>query len=135
MKKAIPKLFDEFEKVRGFLWIGDANSALSLLKNLRETAVDLAEQTLLCNFYDYINSNKSRIVNYDERRELSLAYSSHVAESTVDHLLNKRAKKKQKMQWSRNGLHSVMQIRSSQASANWEDDWNRVLEAQFKQAA
>ena len=74
-------------------------------------------------------------MNYDERQNLSLPFSSHVAESTVDHLLNKRAKKKQKMQWSRSGLHAVMQIRSSQASENWENDWDKIAVIKLKKAA
>ena len=96
---------------------------------------DVKQQRLLKNFFDYINDNQTRIVNYDERQRASLIFSSHVAESTVEHLLNRRAKKKQKMQWSRDGLHTVMQIRCSQASARWNSDWDKISDLMLIKAA
>ena len=87
------------------------------------------------NFYDYINDNRERIVDYDARKKASLIYTSHVAESTVEHLLNERSKKKQKMQWSRDGLHAVLQIRVSECSNDWEYDWDNIVKPALQAAA
>ena len=56
------------------------------------------------------------MVNYNKRHHEKLIYTTHVAESTVEHLINERHKKKQKMQWSREGAHNVLQIRATMAS-------------------
>lgn len=126
IKLAIPALTEDFEKVRQDLWYGKVKHALSILTQLIKKEKHKDHKRLICNFYDYINNNRERIVDYDKRKKLSLLYSSHVAESTVEHLLNKRAKKHQKMQWSRNGLHAIMQIRASRVSGEWERDWNKI---------
>ena len=75
-----------------------------------------------------------RLVDYAYRKEKGLVYTSHVAESTVEHLLNERCKRKQKMQWSRDGLHAVIQIRASQASNDWDADWERKIKPKFNAA-
>ena len=40
-------------------------------------------------------------------------YTSNLAESTVNTLINDRQKGKQKMLWGRDGAHNVLQIRAS----------------------
>ncbi len=135
MRKSIPILEEVFENIREFLWHGNDEAALSLLSEVLFSTTDVKQQRLLKNFFDYINDNQTRIVNYDERQRASLIFSSHVAESTVEHLLNRRAKKKQKMQWSRDGLHTVMQIRCSQASARWNSDWDKISDLMLIKAA
>jgi len=39
------------------------------------------------------------------------------------------------MQWSREGLHAVIQIRVSQASGDWDDDWENAIKPKFQVAA
>ena len=90
---------------------------------------------LITNFHEYIFENKNKIVDYNARREGNLPYTSHVAESTVEHMLNERCKRKQKMQWSRNGLHAVIQIRVSQASDDWDYDWENIIKPKLTVAA
>ena len=62
-------------------------------------------------------------------------YTSQVAESTVEHLINDRHKRNQKMQWSRDGAHNVLQIRASMASDRWEMEWQDVVFDAIKAAA
>jgi len=135
IKRSIPVFEETFQSVRSSLWHGQVSIALLLLKNLLGVATDTEHIRLINNFHTYIKENEKRIVNYAERKKTGLVYSSHVAESTVEHLLNKRARKKQKMQWSRQGLHAVMEIRCSQVSGNWKRDWEEVIEPQFKAGA
>lgn len=135
IKKTIPQFENQFHNVREALWYGTVDVALYTLSDLLTSTTDTEHIRLITNFYNYINDNRTRIVNYDARKKASLPYTSHVAESTVEHMLNERGRKKQKMQWSRDGIHAVMQIRVSQCSNDWEDDWNNVIKPQFKLAA
>ena len=135
IQRSIPIFKERFDDINDALWHGSASVELELLAGLLEIATDTEHIRLINNFYTYIKDNENKIVDYDYRKKSSLIISSHVAESTVEHLLNKRAKKKQKMQWSREGLHAVMKIRSSQVSGEWLSDWNRISEDYFKAAA
>ena len=55
-------------------------------------------------FYNYIVNNKDKIVNYEERQNGGLVFTSNLAESTVESLINRRCKGQQNMRWSREGL-------------------------------
>ena len=68
----------------------------------------------------YVTNNKTYIVNYEDRKNKGLAFTSHMAESTVESLINQRCKAKQHMSWTREGLHALLQIRSAVLSTrNW----------------
>jgi UDP-N-acetylmuramate-alanine ligase len=54
-------------------------------------------------------------------------YTSQVAESTVEHLINDRHKKNQKMQWTREGAHNILQIRAAMASNEWDYIWQETI--------
>jgi hypothetical protein len=80
--------------------------------------------------HDYIQRNQAYIINYDERDNAKNPYTSQVAASQVDALMNARHKKTRKMQWTREGAHHVLQIRAMIASEAWESKWqNAVLSA------
>jgi hypothetical protein len=55
-----------------------------------------------------------------------LPYTSSVIESTIETLVNTRHKKKHKAQWSREGAHNILQIRSSRASNKWDQEWSQA---------
>ncbi len=71
----------------------------------------------------YIINNKDGITDYAARRNAGLPFTSNLAESTVNTLINERQKGQQKMLWSREGAHSILQIRASVFSKTWEQDW------------
>ena len=62
-------------------------------------------------------------------------FTSNLAESTVNTLINERQKGKQKMLWSREGAHNVLQIRAAQRSESWFKDWKTVEDMVYKLAA
>ena len=74
----------------------------------------------------YLSNNTEYLAHYEARKEAKQPYTSSVIESTIESLVNTRHKKKHKAQWSREGAHNVLQIRSSVASKKWEDEWNTV---------
>jgi len=135
VKRSLPDFKEQLDEIHVLLWHGCVNEAISKIQALSTDVTDEKQLNLINNFYEYIFSNKEYIVNYDGRKSKGLAYTSHVAESTVEHLLNDRCKRRQKMQWSREGIHAVIQIRVSQASGDWDDDWENAIKPKFQVAA
>ena len=62
-------------------------------------------------------------------------FTSNLAESTVNTLINERQKGRQKMLWSREGAHNVLQIRAAQRTESWNEDWDSVESKIYKLAA
>lgn len=122
-------------KIKSLLWHGCVEQSLAKIKELLDIITDEEALRVINNFYEYVSENKKYIVDYDERSDKGLPYTSHVAESTVEHLLNERCKRKQKMQWSRDGIHAVIQIRVSQASGDWDNDWENLIKPKYQVAA
>lgn len=54
-----------------------------------------------------------KLINYMERKTNNLPYTSNVAEATVESQINVRFKRKQKMQWTRENAHNVLQLRTT----------------------
>lgn len=120
------------------LWHGNCDKALERLKELMEMETIAADKPLsvkLSRLSRYISNNKDGIVNYEERKNKGLVFTSNLAESTVNTLINERQKGKQKMLWSREGAHNVLQIRAAQRSESWVKDWNSVEDTVYKLAA
>ena len=64
--------------------------------------------------------------NYEDRKNKGLVFTSHMAESTVESLINQRCKAKQHMSWTGEGLHALLQIRSAVLSTR---NWNKQATA------
>ena len=105
------------------LWVGNTTEAMAIIDKLRLTLRKKKHIKKVENFYEYIESNKDHIVDYSDRQENGLVFTSHVAESTVEHYASSRLKKKQKMQWKRVNAHGVLQIRAAMISGDWENIW------------
>ncbi len=133
--KSFPKaLATELQSIKRLLWNGENESALCRLKKIIKQDNE-NHQSKLNGLHQYLNCNKPYLVNYNQKAEAHLPYTSHVAESTVEHLINDRHKRNQKMQWSRAGAHNVLQIRASMASNSWDLEWQDALFEALKKAA
>jgi hypothetical protein len=120
------------------LWHGNCNKALERLKELMEIKIITADKSLSIKFSKlstYISNNNEGIINYEERKNKGLVFTSNLAESTVNTLINERQKGKQKMLWGREGAHNVLQIRAAQRSESWVKDWKSVEDMVYKLAA
>ena len=127
VKKITPSSTKELDLIKNDLWHGKIKPAQLKIKTLLNSLNTEKEKKVINNFYDYIENNKEHLVNYSDRQEKGQIYTSHVAESTVEHLINERCKRKQKMQWSRIGIHAVIQLRASLASNEWDFDWDNII--------
>eukprot|EP00112_Aurelia_sp_Birch-Aquarium-sp1_P006933 Seg17563.1 transcript_id=Seg17563.1/GoldUCD/mRNA.D3Y31 product="hypothetical protein" protein_id=Seg17563.1/GoldUCD/D3Y31 len=112
------------EAIKEKLWHGLHEEAQQLLVLLKKELTDEKHVKKIENFSTYISDNIDYIVNYNERHQAGLLYTSSVAESTVEHYASARFRKSQKMQWNRINAHGVLQIRASVMSGDWEVLWN-----------
>jgi hypothetical protein len=97
------------------------------LLQLQVLAKDEKNADKLMRFSQYITSNKDRIVNYRERKMKGLVFTSNLAESTVESLINQRCKGKQHMRWSRSGLNPLLQLRAAIQSNDWTNKWKSAI--------
>jgi len=116
----------KLEKVKWYLWRGNTEKALQRLTELMELCSEkLAKK--LNKFINYIRNNQSKIVNYNERQEQGLPFTSNLAESTVESLINQRCKGQKHMRWSREGLDPLLQLRAAVASNDWGSNWKTAI--------
>jgi hypothetical protein len=127
---------EKLEKVKWFLWCGDAENALERLAQLQtELSNDEKRFSQLQELYEYLDRNKKYLVNYQERQVANLPFTSTIAESSVNELINTRQKNNKKMQWTREGAHNILQIRTSRFSNTWQKDWENAQNEIYKKVA
>ena len=121
---------ESLESAKWELWHGQAEKCLSELSLLRKNISDKEKQSKIKGLYDYLKQNQHYLVNYHQRERNNQTYTSQVAESQIDALINARHKRTGKIQWTRSGAHNVLQIRATMACNHWEHQWqNTVLSA------
>ena len=128
VKNALGEAFaPSLESAKWKLWHGNADDALTKLAVLRDNVSDEGHRSKLTGLYDYLHRNQLYLVNYDAREQANKTYTSQVAESHIDTLINARHKRTKKMQWTREGAHHVLQIRALMASEEWESKGQSVV--------
>ncbi len=128
VKNALGDSFeDSLESCKWNLWHGNVDESLSKLEILMLNISDDEKCSKLKSLYNYIKQNQDYIVNYQERQQLGKTFTSQVAESHIESIINARHKKSGKMQWSREGAHNVLQIRSEIVSKTWTQQWQQAV--------
>jgi len=124
VKKALGEAFTEsIESAKWTLWHGEAEETLRKITLIRDNITDEKKLSKLKGLQDYLQNNLEYLVNYNEREKANKPFTSQVAESHIDTIINARHKRKQKMQSTREGAHNVLQIRALIASDEWIDKW------------
>jgi hypothetical protein len=113
---------EKLSRVKWHLWRGNVNFACTRLKQLIDL-IDEKYHDALQKLSNYITNNRDKIVNYRLRKEQGLVFTSQLAESTVESLINQRCKRQQQMRWSREGLNPILQIRAAIFSDDWDSIW------------
>lgn len=116
----------ELESLKWKIWHGKGKEAIIRLSKLYFNLLNSEYSDKLHDLLKYLSNNTEYLAHYEARKEAKQPYTSSVIESTIESLVNTRHKKKHKAQWSREGAHNVLQIRSSVASKKWDDEWNTV---------
>jgi hypothetical protein len=118
---------ETLELVKWTLWHGNSQEALSKLQLLTMNITDSKKRKKLEDLSDYLNRNQAYLVNYQERERQGQTYTSQVAESHIESIINARHNKSGKMQWTRSGAHKVLQIRGNLASKEWCNQWQEAV--------
>jgi hypothetical protein len=110
----------QLERVKWYLWHGNANRALTILDDVKfefecyaygdEELIRLAE--MIAKFETYIANNRAYIPNYGDRYHYGEPISSAFVESTVNEVVSRRMVKKQQMRWTKAGAHRLLQVRT-----------------------
>ena len=128
---------EQLSGAKWYLWHGLANKAIERLQSIHDQLKDdKKKQEKVQILLTYIENNAHYIVNYQKRSDAGLIFTSQLAESTVESLINQRCKGKQHMRWSREGIHALLQIRAAINSDDWESIWQKHVDAAiYKKAA
>jgi len=128
VRGAVEEAYTEIlERVKWTLWHGKSEEALSKLQLLMQNITDSKKHKKLEDLYGYLNRNQAYLVNYQERDQQGQTYTSQVAESYIESIINARHNKSGKMQWTREGAHKVLQIRGKIASNEWRNQWQEPV--------
>lgn len=117
----------ELSNIKSFFWKGEIVTGIENLKQLKDKVLIKEEKSKVNGLLNYLKGNKEYIIDYATQAMEHRPYTSQVAESTVEHLINDRHKRNQKMQWTRNGAHNILQIRASMASNEWDYIWQETI--------
>jgi hypothetical protein len=94
VKNALGEAFTaSLESAKWKLWHGNVDDALTKLALLRDNVSEEAQRSKLTGLYEYLHRNQAYIVNYDAREQANKTYTSQVAESHIDALINARHKR------------------------------------------
>ena len=110
-----------------YLWRGKSDKALERLEDIKVQVTQPKEKKKITALITYIQSNRHAIVNYEKRQTEGLIFTSQLAESTVESLINQRCKRQQHMRWTRAGLQPLMEIRALIASNDWHYHWEEIV--------
>ena len=115
-------------RIKWHLWRGNVDNALVRLDQLIEQAGSKKEIDKITKFQTYISNNRLKIIDYRRRQKEGLVFTSNLAESTVESLINQRCKGQQHMRWSRKGLNPLLQIRAAlKSKGEWENKWQTAI--------
>ncbi len=127
------------DSVKHYLWHGNSVRALDRLRDVDDeleswgydedgnksphSGSDAAARMLkyVRELETYITNNTGAIVNYGERYRNGDRISTGFVESTINQVVSKRMVKKQQMQWTPEGAHLLLQVRTQVLNEEWED--------------
>ena len=113
-------------RIKWHLWRGNPERAMQRLAELIPICSEKSADKLK-KLSAYIKNNANKIIDYRARHKNGLPFTSNLAESTVESLINQRCKGQQHMRWSREGLDPILQIRAAIASDDWCKNWRTVV--------
>ena len=124
---------DQIERLKWSLWHGQVDKALGKIDDL-ETSLEPFRETYarfprlvkaLSGLRTYIVNNRHLIPNYGERYHNGEPIATGFVESTVNEVVSKRFCKKQQMQWSKEGVHLLLQTRVRTLNGELADIFKR----------
>jgi hypothetical protein len=121
------KLKEDLMHIKWHLWRGDIEKTTLRFKEIMELTKEEQHHDRIKKLFQYVENNKDKIVDYSSRKEAGLVFTSNLAESTVESLINQRCKGQQHMRWSRDGLNPILQLRAAIHSNDWSNKWKTAV--------
>ncbi len=121
------KLKEELMQVKWHLWRGNTKTAIIRFKEILALTKDEKHHDRIKKLSHYVANNIDKIVDYNARKEQGVVFTSNLAESTVETLINQRCKGQQHMRWSREGLNPILQLRATIHSNDWPSKWRTAV--------
>ena len=151
MARGLPPPFDRdkdalveyLDRIRWCIWNGNIGLALERIEMLEDTFEPIRGKMKkvgkLCGKLEelgqYIAANSGLIPNYAERHRYGETVSTAFVESTVNQVVSKRFAKKQQMQWTPQGVHLLMQLRTRVLDGTLHSDFRRWKDERIGQQA
>lgn len=133
---ALDSRFEEpLTRAKWSLWHGKQAEAFTKLEVLMSEVTDDLAQAKLKKLAKFLKNNQAYLVNYSQRKQAGQTFTSQVAESHIESVINARHKSSGKMQWSREGAHNVLQIRGAILTNEWDNRWQPAVLAALGVAA
>ena len=124
---ALPQEYkDKLIRIKWHLWRGNVDNAKVRFEQLIDI-IPVKYKDKVIKLRNYIINNSDNIVNYRERMNDKKAFTSYMAESNVESLINQRCKGQKHMRWTRKGIQPLLQIRAYVASNDWSLNWEDVV--------
>ena len=117
---------EDLEGAKWKLWHGLQTECFEKLDFLIAQIEDEKLKSRVIKLKHYLENNKDSLINYDERKNNQQPFTSHVAESTVENLVNSRCRQTGKMQWLREGTHALLQVKCAHYCKSFNKIWNYV---------
>ncbi len=119
----------ELERVKWFLWHGNAPRALEVLDDLEADLEVLPAPgerggkllKTMREFLGYIAINRAYIPNYGDRYRHGELISTAFAGSAINQIVSKRMVKRQQMRWSQRGAYHLLQVRTKVLNGELRD--------------
>lgn len=115
------------ERAKWKLWHGKSKESIAKLKELLVKGIDKKIEIRIKKLIAYLQNNIDILTNYEKKNEAGDIYTSSIAESTVEAMINSRYRQTQKMQWSKEGSHKSLQVRAAQYSNTLGKLWDFIL--------
>lgn len=120
-------LAEELSSAKWKLWHGKQEDCFEKLDKLIDKIEDEKLKNRTIKLKNYLKNNSSILVNYDDRKNKNLPFTSQVAESTVENLVNSRCRQTRKMKWLREGTHSLLQVKCAHYCHSFNKIWAYIL--------
>jgi transposase-like protein/translation initiation factor 1 (eIF-1/SUI1) len=117
----------ELTSAKWKLWHGLPHECIDKLDVLSTKIEDEKLKDRIIRLKNYLVNNVEILVNYDERKNKNLPFTSQVAESTVENLVNSRCRQTKKMQWLREGTHTLLQVKCAHYCNSFNKIWEYVM--------
>lgn len=126
---------ERLEAIKWNIWHGSADKAIEALSQFYLDTITHDQSDQIHSLLKYLANNRQYLANYAGRHAKGLPFTSSVIESSIETIINERHKKKKKAQWTRQGAHNILQIRTATASDHWNETWDEAKKSFYKIAA